>query len=590
MSPFNSFGIVNRLYAVLAFVTLALAGIAWFTAIEMRVVIDDASSIRDQRVPQLQRASALELDLTRVSLQVRHALLARTPEELAATLADVDVLRRRMAQTQAEYGKAVRNDEDRQRQEAIDKALANFWELGARNIAQVQQGDKEAAFAFLVDHTVPARNAALQELRRAVDHYGAALDADVLEIHAEATATRDWLLSLVVGVVALLMALAWHVASVLRRRLEVSQAAVERVRDGDFTQAVRDDTNDEFSPLLAAMQAMQASLSRIVSDVRANAESVATASAQIAQGNLDLSQRTEEQASALQQTAATMEELGTTVRQNADNAQQANQLAQAASGVAVKGGEVVGQVVETMKGISDSSRRIADIIGTIDGIAFQTNILALNAAVEAARAGEQGRGFAVVAGEVRTLAQRSAEAAKEIKGLIGASVERVEQGAALVDQAGRTMDEVVTSIRRVSDIVGEISAASVEQSTGVGQVGEAVGQMDKVTQQNAALVEESAAAAESLKSQASALVQTVSVFKLSHGAQAQVAPAAAAPQDWSGAERRGPARAKNVTRPDFGKKPAPPKRSAAAPAPAEAARPTEPVRQKTGTDDEWTSF
>jgi methyl-accepting chemotaxis protein len=251
-----------------------------------------------------------------------------------------------------------------------------------------------------------------------------------------------------------------------------------------------------------------------VGTVRGNAESVATASAQIAQGNQDLSGRTEQQASALQQTAATMEQLGTTVRHNADSAQQANRLAQGASSVAVQGGEVVGKVVSTMQAISDSSRKIGDIIGVIDGIAFQTNILALNAAVEAARAGEQGRGFAVVASEVRSLAQRSADAAKEIKALIGRSVEQVEQGTALVDQAGKTMNDIVGSIQRVSDIVAEIDSASVEQSSGISQVGQAVTQMDQSTQQNAALVEQSAAAAESLRAKAQQLVQLVAVFKL----------------------------------------------------------------------------
>jgi methyl-accepting chemotaxis protein len=241
---------------------------------------------------------------------------------------------------------------------------------------------------------------------------------------------------------------------------------------------------------------------------------VATASAQIAQGNQDLSQRTEQQAAALQQTAASMEQLGSTVKLNADNARQANQLALSASGVAVQGGEVVNQVVATMKGIQDSSRRIADIIGVIDGIAFQTNILALNAAVEAARAGEQGRGFAVVATEVRSLAQRSATAAREIKTLISASVERVEQGTAQVDLAGAKMAEIVGSVQRVTDIMAEISAASAEQSSGVNQVGQAVTQMDQTTQQNAALVEEGTAAAESLKGQAQQLVQAVAVFRL----------------------------------------------------------------------------
>ncbi|MDD0817086.1 methyl-accepting chemotaxis protein [Curvibacter sp. HBC28] len=300
--------------------------------------------------------------------------------------------------------------------------------------------------------------------------------------------------------------------------------AAEKVAGGDLSPVLGADSAPAGS-VLASLGTMQQSLVRIVGQVRGAADSIATGTSEISVGNADLSQRTENQASALEETAATMEQFGTTVRHNADNARLANQLALNASEVASKGGTVVAQVVETMKGINDSSKKIGDIIGVIDGIAFQTNILALNAAVEAARAGEQGRGFAVVASEVRSLAGRSAEAAKEIKSLIGASVDQVEQGTVLVDQAGQTMEEVVAAITRVSDIVGEISSASSEQSSGVTQIGEAINQLDQTTQQNAALVEESAAAAQSLEHQSAQLVTAMAVFKLSgeahRSAQAQ---------------------------------------------------------------------
>lgn len=318
------------------------------------------------------------------------------------------------------------------------------------------------------------------------------------------------------GILAVLLAIlagVWLVRSVTRP-LVLAVDFAHAVAQGDLSRHIVSTGKDEIASLLRALSSMQESLVNVVSRVREGAESVATASAEIAQGDNDLSARTESQASALQQTSASMDQLSETVRQNSDHARQANQLAMSASAVALKGGEVVAQVVDTMKGINESSRKISDIIQVIDGIAFQTNILALNAAVEAARAGEQGRGFAVVASEVRNLAGRSADAAKEIKSLINASVERVEQGTTLVDQAGLTMTEVVSSIRRVTDIMGEISNASQAQSDGVLQVGEAVMQMDQATHQNAALVEEIAAAAMSLKTQAQDLVQTVSVFKL----------------------------------------------------------------------------
>ncbi|MDC8783825.1 methyl-accepting chemotaxis protein [Roseateles koreensis] len=326
--------------------------------------------------------------------------------------------------------------------------------------------------------------------------------------------SRTWVIVALVIAAGIATALAFCVTRLITQPIAQAVKAAQQIAEGDLTHSLRIDGSDEISQLLNTLNAMTEKLSEIVGTVRTNADNVALASAEIAQGNQDLSQRTEQQASALEETAASMEELGSTVTQNAENAKQGNQLAMGASSVAVKGGQVVGQVVETMKGINDSSKRIVDIISVIDGIAFQTNILALNAAVEAARAGEQGRGFAVVASEVRSLAQRSADAAKEIKSLISTSVERVESGTALVDQAGATMQEVVNSIRRVTDIMGEISSASSEQSSGVAQVGEAVTQMDQTTQQNAALVEQSAAAAESLRQQALHLVQTVSFFKL----------------------------------------------------------------------------
>ena len=323
-------------------------------------------------------------------------------------------------------------------------------------------------------------------------------------------------LVIAIQLVCLAAALSLAVAFVRSITGPVSEAVLvaRAVADGNLRIDVPVRGSNELGQLMLALQSMRDHLSKVVGQVLQGSESVATASAEIAQGNNDLSARTEQQASALEETAASMEELGSTVKQNADSALQANQLAVDASSVAVQGSEVVGQVVETMKGINDSSRKIADIINVIDGIAFQTNILALNAAVEAARAGEQGRGFAVVASEVRSLAGRSAEAAKEIKTLITASVERVEYGSTLVDQAGSTMSEVVSAIKRVTDIMGEISAASNEQSLGVSQVGEAVSLMDQATQQNAALVEEMAAAADSLRGQAGQLVQTVAVFKL----------------------------------------------------------------------------
>ena len=341
----------------------------------------------------------------------------------------------------------------------------------------------------------------------------AAADSAAATYQTARAATAALLALAVVAGVLLALGITRRLFRQLGGEPDTATRIARAVAQGDLSTPIPVRAGDTDS-LIACLHSMQQALTETVAGVRLGSENVSTASSEIAQGNQDLSGRTELQASALQQTAATLEQLGGTVRSNAENACQASQLALAASGVAVQGGTVMGQVVHTMAGINDSSSRIADIIGTIDGIAFQTNILALNAAVEAARAGAQGRGFAVVAAEVRSLAQRSAEAARAVKSLVTTSVERVAAGTALVGRAGGTMDEIVAAIRRVADIVGEISAASAAQSSGVSQVGQAVTQMDQATQQNAALVEESAAAAEALRNQARALVQAVAVFRV----------------------------------------------------------------------------
>jgi methyl-accepting chemotaxis protein len=526
--PSSGFGITRRLYALSAVLSLALVALAAFAYASLADADARAEKTQRIRAPQLAAVSDLELALTRASLQLRHAMLARSPEERDAALADIAAKRRFIAETMAAYEKGLYTEKGKAQFAQVPDMFAAFWTVAEKNVALITNGETSAAFVYLVDETIPARNKVLEVLDGGVAYQQAALAGDIQSIRESVGSISTMLVTLVTVVVVCLLGFSTWLAMQLRRRLTLAQDMAEKVRDGDLTVTVADNTRDEFTPLLSAMREMQGALTRVVSNVRQSADSVAIASVQIAQGNNDLSSRTEQQASALEETSASMEEMGSTAQQNADNARQASQLASSASSVAVQGGDVVSQVVQTMKDINDSSRKISDIIGTIDGIAFQTNILALNAAVEAARAGEQGRGFAVVAGEVRSLAQRSAEAAKEIKGLINASVERVEQGTVLVDQAGSTMQEIVQSIQRVTDIVGEISSASQEQNAGVNQVSEAVSSMDQATQQNAALVEESAAAASSLQTQAQQLVQAVSVFRLPGGASAS-APAAATP-------------------------------------------------------------
>ncbi len=394
--------------------------------------------------------------------------------------------------------------------------------------ALLAAGDREGASALAHGETYDALHkfaATLRDFnglqRRLVDESG---DLNLKQFEF----ARTMLIALGGVAVALGALCAWLVTRSITRPLSEAVRIAQTVAAGDLTSRISAGSGDETGQLLLALRDMNASLQNIVGQVRGSTDSIATGSSQIASGNLDLSARTEQQASALEQTASAVDELTSTVKQNGDNARQANQLAVSASDVAVKGGQVVSQVIETMAAINESARKIVDIIGVIDGIAFQTNILALNAAVEAARAGEQGRGFAVVATEVRNLAQRSAAAAREVKELIGDSVDKVDTGSKLVTQAGNTMDDIVASVQRVTDIMGEISSASHEQEIGIGQIHQAITEMDGVTQQNAALVEEAAAAASSLNEQAGNLAQAVSVFKLDATQMQYVAPRATA--------------------------------------------------------------
>jgi len=415
-----------------------------------------------------------------------------------------------------EQGKAIMQEF----KQARGKYVASFGMVGKL----VADNRKEEARQMMLAETLPALDVVQSIVARltAVQKKMVEQRGTVAAGHIDAAIQ----MMMVLGVLAAVggIALAYWITHSITRPLHEAVKIAQTVAAGDLTSVIDAKYKDETGQLLQALKNMNSSLIRIVGEVRHSTEAIAIASTQIASGNMDLSSRTEEQASSLEETASSMEELTGTVRQNADNARQANQLALTASSVATKGGDVVSQVVDTMGSINDSAKKIADIIGVIDGIAFQTNILALNAAVEAARAGEQGRGFAVVAAEVRNLAQRSAAAAKEIKNLIGDSVQKVDAGSRLVDDAGSTMQEVVASVRRVTDIMGEITAASQEQTTGIEQINQAVIQMDSVTQQNAALVEQAAAAAASLQHQAGSLAQVVGVFKLHHSDALHVLP------------------------------------------------------------------
>ncbi|WP_426343601.1 methyl-accepting chemotaxis protein [Pseudoduganella sp. R-32] len=527
----------------------------------------------------------------------RTQLIARSSDaELSTTFATViaDSAKRGAELLKSVEGLLETDDERKIYQDAV--AIRNKYQDAKNQVMNAKKaGDAAEGERLYREVFEPAAKAYQEKVNELLAQQRKSIDATAARINeANARSTR---LMLTLGILLLAFGAwaAWVISRSITVPLNSALGIANTVAEGDLTTHFEEQTaRDEIGDLMKALRGMNDALRRVVSQVQTGTTAIATASSEIAEGNLDLSSRTEQQASSLEETASSMEELTSTVRQNADNANQANQLAQAASDVAARGGEIVGQVVETMGSIDASSRKIVDIIGTIDGIAFQTNILALNAAVEAARAGEQGRGFAVVASEVRNLAQRSAAAAKEIKELIDNSVVQVNAGTSLVQQAGTTMGEVVTSVRRVTDIMGEITSASREQSVGIDEVNQAIGQMDQVTQQNAALVEEAAAAAASMQEQAAQLAQVAASFRLGTEAVAR----------WSAQPRRvagdssvvavEAAPAKRLVAPDARTKPRAAARATtddSAPADRSSERRTKTERRApVASNDEWEEF
>jgi len=516
----NHLKISTRLALSFAAMVLLLAGLGAMALFLSAAQQEATNDIVQRRIP-ITKALGVVIDGTNTqAIQFRNLALFTSPDIQAAARAQLSAARADIALQLDTLARHIQTAQGKALLERIKQLRASYLASGDEFLALLDQGRKDEALDLLENKLRPVQH----EYQRTLREQGE-LQAQFTAQASQRTeaASRDLMrgvLAAGAAAVALALFLALAIIRSVTRPLAQAMAVADRVASGDLGGQIMVASRDEMGLLLGALQRMQHSLAATVRTVRASAQGVASASEQIAAGNHDLSGRTEEQASALEQTAASMEELGSTVQQNAGNAHQANQLALSASSVATQGGAVVAEVVQTMQSINDSSHRIADIIGVIDSIAFQTNILALNAAVEAARAGEQGRGFAVVASEVRALAQRSAQAAKEIKQLIDTSVERVAQGSAQVDKAGATMREIVTAIRRVTDIMGEISAASHAQSSGVAQIGQAVTHMDQATQQNAALVEEMAAAASSLSHQAQSLVEAVAVFRLAGSAAA----------------------------------------------------------------------
>ncbi|MRV71097.1 HAMP domain-containing protein [Duganella sp. FT92W] len=518
---------LNITFGIVQVLTLFLGVNALMAMGRMHAASDDLAT---DWMPSVQGAMAIRIDVGEFRrwelshmVSTDEAGHAKYEKRLADTLALLETHR-------AAYTKLISNPEEQALIDSFGKAWQDFMGDHNKLLVLSQQGDKDGARKLAASSSADKLAGVITTLDSLVKLNADGGDAANKE--AGAVYNRSlWSIGALVAanmVIGIIMQL-W-LARIVSRPLQDAVSVARKVAAGDLTVSIDVKSKCETGDLMQALKDMLASLQSLVAQVRTGTDTIATASTQIASGNQDLSARTEQQAGSLEETASSMEQLTSTVKQNADNARQANQLAQSASGIAVKGGDVVSQVVGTMASINESSRKIVDIIAVIDGIAFQTNILALNAAVEAARAGEQGRGFAVVASEVRSLAQRSAAAAKDIKTLIGDSVDKVEAGSKLVDEAGATMNEIVASITRVTDIMSEITAASQEQSGGIAQVNDAITDMDQSTQQNAALVEQAAAAAEAMMEQAAHLSQVVSAFKLDAGAMALGAARTPAPK------------------------------------------------------------
>jgi methyl-accepting chemotaxis protein len=509
----------TRLGAGFAVVLLLLVAIAALGISSMTLIQDRMEEITKVNSVESQLAATMRSTVFDRAIALRNLALMTDETDRSREASRIKEQAATYAEAEEKLSKMFAGRAGISAEEKAAMVMIKAEEAAARpfitKVAELGLANKvEEATKVLIHEYRPVQKKWQDALSGLIDIEAKLNEKDVIEAESAYASARALMLILSGLAIACGSVIAWFITRGITGPINVAVTVAQTVASGDLTSLIDVKTNDETGQLLQALKDMNNSLIKIVGEVRSSTGTMSSASSQIAAGNLDLSSRTEEQASALEETASSMEELTSTVKQNADNARQANQLAASASDVALKGGAVVAQVVDTMASINDSSKKIVDIIGVIDGIAFQTNILALNAAVEAARAGEQGRGFAVVASEVRNLAQRSAAAAKEIKTLIGDSVEKVDAGARLVDRAGATMLEIVESVKRVTDVMSEIAAASSEQTTGIEQINEAINQMDQVTQQNAALVEEAAAAAASLQDQAFNLTQVVSVFRL----------------------------------------------------------------------------